>query len=184
MNMKACEKFADKLVDYADGELSMAESPAVAEHVAVCPRCRETVAALRESMHLARVIWQEGESDLAGIQMPVLRSRVVRLRRPAIAAAVILLVSAGALVWRQAARPNRPDVPDASAAMTTADIQVAVGRAGAAAGLVKAAEYLAEQPGGEEMARERLHYVVQTYPETQGAAQARARLRSHVDERG
>ena len=54
---------SDRLVDYADGELSPGESAEVAEHLAACERCRAAVRALRRSLHLARAIWRDAEAD-------------------------------------------------------------------------------------------------------------------------
>jgi len=183
MNENACQQIQAKLVDYADGELPAEESARVTEHIVGCDRCRETWDALQRSLDLVGLIWQEGASNLTDVPMPVQPSRAVRFRRPAIAAGVVLLVIAGSLTWRWTAQRSRPEMPTA-VSPTVADIERTVARAGAATGLVAAADYLAEQPGGREIATQRFEYVVQTYPETEAAAQARARLQMHPDTKG
>ena len=174
MNGNVCDQYEDKLVDYADGELPAHESAAVAEHLAACPHCREMVAALRRSIELAEVIWQAGEADLADVSVPT-RQRPLwpRLRRPALAAASILVLVGVSLIWR-AAQPTAP-APGQDAA-TIAEFERAIARAGAAMELFSAADYLAEQPGGQEIAQERFRYILTNYPETEAAAKCRSRL--------
>lgn len=131
MNEYSCERFADRLVDYADGELPAAESAAVAEHVARCPRCRETLEALRRSLALAGTIWRAGEEDVAAVRIPVPArpSRIWLLRPVVIAASIVLLVGVG--VWLGRGWPgHRPDLgPDVAAASERIQTQCVVGNA-------------------------------------------------------
>ena len=176
MSEKGCEQFGARLVEYADGELPTGESAAVAEHVARCPHCRETVAALRRSIEVAGVIWQAGEADLRDVRVPVRsRWRRFQLQRPALVAAGILLLVGVSLVWRVVPRVDRPAASDGQRPTIVA-MQRTVARAGVAMELLGAAEYLAEQPGGEAIAHERYRYIVDAYPETEAAAACRSRL--------
>ena len=49
MTSDKCEKIAESLVDFSDGELPAAASALVAEHLAGCAPCREERYALRRS---------------------------------------------------------------------------------------------------------------------------------------
>jgi hypothetical protein len=55
----ACKEFADRLVDYVDGELPEEQAQAVARHLAECNHCRQTAEALRRSLGLAQILWQD-----------------------------------------------------------------------------------------------------------------------------
>ena len=181
MNESTCHKYEDELVDYADGELPPNDSAALAEHLAACPHCRETLAALRRSIDLAGVIWQAGEADLAEVAVPVRsRSRRFRLHRPALVAASILLLVGVSLVWRAVPQSGRSLAPGQNEP-TIAELERMVARAGVAMEMLGAAEYLAEQPGGQEIAKERLRYIVSAYPETEAAAACRSRLQSILE---
>jgi anti-sigma factor RsiW len=176
MNGNLCDQYKARLVDYADGELPPEESAAVGEHLAACPHCRDLLAALRRSIQLAGAIWQAGEADLAGVSVPV-RSRPLwpRLRRPLLAAACIFLLVGVSLIWRASQRASPAPGQNAPA---IAEFERTVARAGAAMELLSAADYLAEQPGGQEIAQERFRYILTQYPETEAAAKCRSRIES------
>jgi anti-sigma factor RsiW len=72
MTKTPCKEFADRIVDYVDGELAQDEVQAVARHLAQCESCRRTAAALRRSLGLACVLW---EDNLAVRSDAVRRSR-------------------------------------------------------------------------------------------------------------
>jgi anti-sigma factor RsiW len=154
--VQSCEDIADLLVDYADDELPEAESVAVAEHVGRCGRCRERLEALRRSLEVARVIWEDSagafvDETSQGGSGAEREHRVVRWWRLApLAAAAALLIAVGMLQYpsREAVRPPAKDV----AATTAADIEYEIARAAVASQLLTAADLLAEQPGGEEYA--------------------------------
>ncbi len=188
MMSKECEQINEKLVDYADGELAEPEAAAVAEHIGVCERCRATLEALQRSLELAQVVWEDGEAELARVKT----ERVVHPRRNdwlklAATAASILLVLAGALIWRAIQGSNKPEKPIVTAEaetqvvekeITVAEIEKEMFRAGFAAELLAMADFIGAQPGGGEFARERYYYLAATYPDTQGAAQAKLRLQT------
>ncbi len=173
MSGQSCEDIADRLVDYADGELTADESAGVVEHLARCAECRATLAALGRSLELAGVIWADQEAELDRIRV----GAAARTRRfpwgKAIAAASILLVLGGVAIWRLADEPAGQPI---DSEVLLAEIQREVMRAGEAAQLLAMAEYLAKQPGGAEYARERFNYVAANYPEVEAAAKARLRI--------
>ena len=187
-----CEEITDKLVDYADGELAEQEAAAVAEHLDACARCRATLEALQRSLALAQVVWEDGEAELAKVET----ERVVHPRRNnwmklAATAASILLVLAGALIWQVMQGESKPEKPLITAEtetpvvekeITLAEIEKEMFKAGLAAELLAMGDFIGAQPGGTVYARERYTYLAATYPDTQGAAQAKIRLKN-LDER-
>ena len=72
MNKTCCTEFADRIVDYVDGELPEDEARTVAQHLAECEHCRQTAEALRRSLGLARVLWSDNLAE------PAVRSDAVR----------------------------------------------------------------------------------------------------------
>jgi len=136
MTSRPCDDWAERLVDYADGELPPDESAMVSEHVASCAGCHETLVALRQSLRLAEIVWQDAEAELADVEavwhrrvnsketsggldpaMPARQQRTgVRrflIARPVLAAASILLVVlAGSAVWHFVLRAGRRAAPD------------------------------------------------------------------------
>ncbi|MFA5863832.1 MAG: hypothetical protein WC975_04005 [Phycisphaerae bacterium] len=58
------------------------------------------------------------------------------------------------------------------------DIEQTITRAGFAAERLAAAQLLAQTPGGQEFARERLNYVIAQFPNTDAAKQANLELQS------
>jgi anti-sigma factor RsiW len=173
-----CEAFADRLVEYADGELPEAEARSVGDHLKTCPRCQELVDAMNKSLGLTRAIWQDAESRPADAFRPVerLKARRRSLRWVGLAAAGLLLAIGIQLTWKQMHRP-RPETPVVKLELTPEQAETLAARAGVSAQMLGAAEYLAEN-GVAELARERLMYLVDAYPETDAAAVARSRLKS------
>ena len=53
-----------------------------------------------------------------------------------------------------------------------AEFEVVVNRIKGAAQLLAAADMLAQQPGGQEYARDRYHFVASQYPDLDGGLQA------------
>ena len=62
--------------------------------------------------------------------------------------------------------------------MRLAEIEQEMFRAGLAAELLALGDFIGAQPGGKEFARERYTYLAATYPDTEGAAQAKIRLQN------
>ncbi|MBU0617069.1 MAG: zf-HC2 domain-containing protein [Planctomycetes bacterium] len=188
MTRLTCDEIADRLVDYADGELPDAESAEVAAHTARCERCRRQLAALGQSLVLAQVIWNDNEADLAAVApqpgLRITRPHAAwrsRRRVAAIAAAAVLLATVG--LYHRTVRQDVPAAVQRSESPTVRELELQIARAGIAMQLVAAADILAEQPGGGEFACERYRYVVATYPDTEAALQCKSRLASFCEER-
>jgi anti-sigma factor RsiW len=190
-----CEEFADRIVDYVDGELPGDEAHAVARHLAECERCQETAETLRRSLGLAQVLWQDNlakpvaRSDavrrcVAGI-LPAIRGRdaldthcrcpyghTTNLPRRrslyAIAAAAsILLVTGGSFLLLL------HEVPTHSPA-TFEDIQRQVARVGTAAELLAATRIVAQCEGTESIVQQQYRYILRQYADTPAAESLKA----------
>jgi anti-sigma factor RsiW len=157
---RSCEQLRDMLVDYADGELSTQDAQAVAEHLAECRACRETVEALERSLRLAKVIWLDNLE--AGKAAPIHR-HVIRWWRYAAVAAAILVV-AGALLLGYLHR---------SAEAEYALIDRRVADFATAARLLAATQILAQCEGTESIVEEQRRYILASYADTPAAATLR-----------
>ena len=167
---KSCEEIAEMLVDYADGQLSPAESNEVAEHLAKCEDCRRTLDALQKSLELAEVIWEDGLAETKAIRIPVSqKARRVRWSRYAAIAASILLVVTASVVWRALVRPKE-------AGPTFAEIERKIIDEGTAARLLAAADLLAGKPYAEGLIKSQYEYILDSYPNTKAAATVKLRI--------
>jgi len=155
-----CEEFADRIVDYVDGELPEGEAHAVAQHLAVCESCRRTAEALDQSLGLARVLWIENLDDKGVRATLSQRSRGIRIY--AVAAAV--LVAASVLVFVIA------NCQSDSSSNRFEDIERQIADAGAAAELLAATQILAQCEGTESIVEEQCRYILSNYPSTPAAA--------------
>jgi hypothetical protein len=127
------DAFADRLSEYLDDELSPAERAAVDAHLAACPECRSTLAALRtivaDARHLADVppandLWSGINAQIAargqrtGHVSAFRRAISARLSftLPQLAAAALaLMVLSGTLVWMAKSGDPRADFDPISA---------------------------------------------------------------------
>jgi len=167
---KSCEYIKEMLVDYADGRLSPVESNEVATHLAKCENCRRMLDALRKSLELAGVIWQDGLAQTNAIRIPISRkTRKLRWLRYAAIAASILLVVAASVVWRVLLRPTEAEP-------TFAEIERKIIESGNAARLLAAAELLSKYPEAETIVKRQYQHIIETYPETSAAAKAKLRI--------
>ena len=174
-----CETIREKLVEFADGELPARGMAAVADHVAECAECRQRLAALRRSLALAQTVWHDADSQLASIEAPgPIRMLPRNWRGVALVAASVALFAAGGLYFemQRGDLPSAPPAKVADAGDDLAPIKLRIAREGVASQLLAAANLLAEQPGGEDIACERYHYVAAAYPETRAATECEARL--------
>jgi anti-sigma factor RsiW len=188
MTPLSCDEFTTRLVDYADGQLPSNESHKVTEHLAGCETCRRQLEALRRSLEVARVVWEDNEVELASVgsegivSAERLSTRRVRHRRMTLIAAGVVLLIGGALL-RQLTRQPASVVTQSPELLTPDEIRREVMRAGIAMQLVVAADLLAEQPGGEEYACERYRHIVTAYANSPAALVSQNRLKSLCDER-
>lgn len=191
MNASSCDAVFEKLVDFADGALPADESAQVAEHVADCEKCRAQSEALRRSLGLAREIWDDADAQLAALDPPGEPTERPERRFPwalwfpvSVAASVALLVTSGLLFKAGRDAPISPaPSPPVVATDTLEQIKFRIAQEGVASRMLGAADLLANQPGGEDIACERYRYVLATYPETQAATECEARLASHCEGR-
>lgn len=167
---KSCKEIADMLIDYVDGQLSPSDSDRVAEHLATCEGCRRTLQALRRSLELAGVIWENGLTDITPIRIATQEKvRKTQLARYAAVAAGILFILGGSILWRVLMRP-------AEKQLTFAEIEHRIEESASAARLLAAAELLAEYPDAKTIVKQQYRYIVEAYPEAPAAAKAKLRI--------
>jgi anti-sigma factor RsiW len=167
---KSCEDISEMLVDYADGQLPASESSEVAAHLAKCEDCRRILEALKRSLELAGVIWEDGLAETEDIRIPAPgKVRKFRWPRYAVVAASILLVVTISGVWRALVSPTEQEP-------TFAEIERRISDSASATRLLAAADLLAEYADTKALAKRQYHYVVKKYPETPAAAEAKFRI--------
>jgi hypothetical protein len=160
------------LVDYADGQLSPSQSSEVAEHLAECQRCCTVLKALQGSLELAEIIWQDGLADTESIRAGIpAKHRWVWQRYAVIAASILVMLSACLFLWRQQVKSSR--VVERS----FAEIERRINEAGSAARLLAATELLAGRPHAGDLVKSQYRYIVDRYPDTEAAVQARLKLK-------
>ena len=173
-----CDEIREMLVGYLDGELGGEELVRVEEHLAGCGGCRVEVEALERSLELVKVVWEDGAAELEAVGAgKVMRKEGFDGLRFLATAAVLALVLGGALVWRVMQGGGEVvEREPVEMELTMAEIEKEVYRAGLAAELLAMADFIGEQPGGEEYAWERYTYLAKTYPDTQGGKTAKIKL--------
>ena len=170
---KSCEKIEELLVDYADGQLSTGEVNKVAEHLQKCENCQKILGDLNKTLELAEIIWADGLSETKKLHVPTTsKHRKIHWAKYVTAAAVILLVITTSTVWRALLRSVKPPEKE----INFAEIERRINNAGNAARLLAATELLAEYPDSQSIVKEQYRYIVETYPETASAAQAKMKI--------
>jgi anti-sigma factor RsiW len=167
MTKPSCEDIRNMLVDYGDGVLSEHEAQIVADHLASCPACQTTAAALTRSLGLAQAIWRdnlESAAPLAGAGGTVRRA-LPRGRYLAVAAA--LLITTGGTFFLCMLRPTPPSPP------TPQEVEQYAARTGAAAQLLAATQLLAKCEGTESIVARQCRYILDNYADTPAAAALR-----------
>ena len=166
-----CKEINKMLVDYADGELSASDSSKVEEHLAKCEQCREMLAALRKSLELTEVIWADSlvETKETHYSFSTKTRKISWLRYAAVAAG-ILLVATISLVWLTLEKPKDKEI-------NFAEIEHRINDSASAARLLAAAELLARYSEDKDLIKEQYRYIVETYPQTSEAAQARLKIK-------
>jgi len=166
MNRDCCQAIEELLVDFADGALARDEAARVRAHTEHCPRCREMVEALGQSLRSAGIIWQDNLHSTRAVRV----GRGSVWRYVAVAAGIVL--AAGGL-WYGSVR-HRP----AEKAPTLAEMEHRIVASGAAARLLVAAGQLETQASLRDVAEGQYRYILQKYPDTEAAGQARLKLES------
>ena len=166
----------EELVAYADGELSPSEAGRIAEHIATCPNCQAVTEALKLSLQVTQVIWQTSEAQwLKTRPLERFQSSKWSLRKIAAVAASILLVLGVGAVRRMLSRQNEQAGISREQALAV-EIKRKISESGDAARLLAAAELLSKYPEAENSVKERYRHIVETYPETTAAAEARQKI--------
>ncbi|MHC4178718.1 MAG: anti-sigma factor family protein [Planctomycetota bacterium] len=185
MTNKTCNRTAELLVQYADGELPADDARRVAEHLADCPVCRAEVRLLGRSLDLAREVWQESAaraaspSTASAKQWHTLARGTASRTRPdrrriyaaacLAACAVLLLLTAGPWLfsrWQpgnEVAIPGKVDQPPHPQPAEQIDLEALIAREGRSARLLAAAQMLATEPGLEEYKRQAERYLAEAY---------------------
>lgn len=187
MNERSCDIIADLLVDFSDGELSVADRERVESHLAGCPVCRGQVERLGHSLELARSVWAESAAEASRCATALGRRppprRETRFRLAAVAAACAIVVLVGLGLWllvggsREVASRQQPELtgrggsrdvaePIAAAPSDAADIGEILARKTRAARLAAAARLLATEPSLKAYQIEAERYLAQAYPES------------------
>ncbi len=167
---KSCKYFEEVLVDYADGQLSPADSSELDEHVAKCNCCRTLIDGLQKSLDLAGVIWTDGLAATRELHIPAPRKvrRLHWLRHAAVAASILVVVSVSAL-WCTLTKPKEAEP-------TVADIEREIMESGNAARLLAASKMLTEHPGTQPLVNQQYRYITERYPETTAANEAKLKI--------
>ncbi len=170
MSKQQCEQFDELLVDYADGVLEAEQAGKIAAHLQQCEQCRARIEALQRSLGLAQVIWQDnlGQTGQKGrfCFKLALRSR----SWPCVAAAAVILFATAIVLHH-----NFP-VSTAPEQLTIEQIEQRIMAEGSAARLLAAGDLLARKPSSQSLAKAQYKYILDYYPDTEAAAQARTKV--------
>ena len=170
MMASSCKEIEQMLVDYADGRLSPGESSKVAAHLAKCQDCRRSLEALQRSLELAGIIWEDGLAETETIRIPIpKKARKFHWPLYAAVAAGILFVVAISGMWKVLVGPTEKEP-------TFAEIEQKINESASAARLLAAADLLAKYPDVESIVKQQYRYIVETYPQTPAAAEAKLRI--------
>jgi anti-sigma-K factor RskA len=131
-----------------------------------CPTCRAMVDALRQSLRCADVIWQDNWRDAQTLPA----SGVGAWRYIAVAACIV--VAAGGLWCWSVRRKPVTKTP------TLAEMEQHISAAGAAARLLAATDQLQMQASLRDVTESQYRYILEKYPDTKAAVQARLKLES------
>ena len=165
------EEIQEMLVDYADGELSPGQSSEVVEHLEQCENCRKLLQALRKSLELATVVWEDRLRETETIKTPVRQKRArIHWFRYAAVAASILIVVATSIIWREINSPQKTE-------LSFDEIERNITESANAARLLAATELLADYPDAKEIVQQQYSYITETYPQTPATAKIKLKIR-------
>lgn len=176
MTKQPCHEINEKLIEYVDGELPEHQTACVEDHLKQCESCRSLVAALERSLELAMMIWQEGETSALLSKKPAMRTRQP-IPRVAALAATVLIVLGASVIWWALTRQYQPE----GERITLDEINLRLQRTAVAAQDFAVAEMFAQQPGSEDIARDRYVYVIENYPDMEVAEQAQLRIKTILE---
>ena len=167
---KTCEDIQDILVDYADGGLSPEQSNEVEAHMETCENCRKLLEALRKSLELANVVWQDNLKDTEALKIPI-RPKTVKIhwfRYAAVAASILLVVTT--LRVRHGNNKSR------ETELSFEEIERSIVESASAARLLAATDLVAEYPNAKEIVEQQYRYIAETYPQTPAAAKIKLKI--------
>ena len=172
MTLNTCKHIEEWLVDYTDKLLDSDSSKRVTEHLRQCESCRCRANALKRSLALTRVIWQDTLEQTQ--ERPVTRSIFgLRQRRGVLrgtAVAAILFLAASALFRYLPLHP-------ASLQLTAEHVEFQIEAEASAARLLATAELLAQKPHAQALAQQQYQYLLDHYPATRAGIQTKAHSR-------
>ena len=172
MTLNTCKQIEYWLVDYTDKLLDSDSSKRVTEHLRQCESCRCRADALKRSLALTRVIWQDTleqtQERPVGYSIFGPRRRQWVLRGTAVAAILFLAASA---VFRY--MPSHPASPQ----LTAERVEFQIEAEASAARLLATAELLAHKPHAQALAQQQYQYLLDHYPATRAGIQARTHSR-------
>jgi len=168
MKLTNCRDIEERLVAYADADLTDEAKAGIEQHLAQCPDCRDLLCCLNRSLDLTQILWQDNLNDV--LHTSSARSFSPRvasaLRYVGIAAAVLIVVTVG--LWSVKGRPNK--------SMSLVQIQLKMEEAARAARLLAAADLLAGRPDYADIVQQKYQYIVKVFPSTASAQAAQTRL--------
>lgn len=166
----------ERLVAYADGDLSPNEAERIAEHIATCPDCQVVTEALERSLQVTQAIWQTGQAQWPETHSfdEVRANRRSFMKVIAVAASILLVLASGVL-WRLLSKPG-DHTHMISDEVKIAELRLKIADSSDAAQLLAAAELLSKYPEVESRVKQRYRYIVETYPETIAAAKAKLKI--------
>ena len=168
----------DWILEYADGELSAEDTSQAESHLAICPACKNGVAALRTSREMLSAYFASADISRVGrLSQAVLERRgspSSKLNAAAMAllstAASILLVSLLFILGRETgevvkvvAPPSEAPVAPSVAGQPEEDVLALISRETQIARLRMASEILAKEPGMNERHLAIEKYLTQAY---------------------
>ncbi|MEN6427192.1 MAG: zf-HC2 domain-containing protein [Phycisphaerales bacterium] len=167
-----CGEFADRIIDYVDGELPEDEARAVADHLAACESCRRTVDALNRSLGLAKVLWSDNLGDSKSAVQPALMPRSRRIWIYAVAASIVIavLILVSMISDRHLQQPS----------FRFEEVERQIARVGAAAELLAATQIIARCEGTEAIVERQHQFILKEYAGTPAAESIRAQHGSRL----
>jgi predicted anti-sigma-YlaC factor YlaD len=167
----------EELVAYTDGDLSPNEAEWMAEHLTSCPDCRAFVEALEQSLKLTKAIWQTAHTQWPEIcSFEDFRKQRWPYRKAiAIVASILLILSIGT-VWRLLSESHNETRKLNEEAKIT-ELKLKIAESSHAAQLLAAAELLSKYPELHGSVEERYRHIIEAYPDTTAAAEARLKTR-------
>lgn len=168
MKNNPCATIEGKLVDYADGELQEEEMGAIEAHLAVCTECRRLLVHLNRSLDACQTLWEDMLAEAVSCSDEAARGQRARGGwYVGLAAGVMVLIAIGFAGYAQ----------KSARAVDLDQVQRQMAEAGRAARLLAVADLLRDRCGYDDLVERKYQYIVQTFPASDFAEEARSRLK-------